>query len=80
MLIPLKCKRRNHLTGHISTVHEKIKAFDCEYCGKFFAHKTSVKEHIIGIHLKKFPHKCKICGKGTAKKSHLDVHFRNNHI
>lgn len=51
------------------------KPYSCEYCGKGFVTKKSLRIH-IRIHTKEKPYLCAICGKGFTQKYSVTVHMR----
>ena len=44
---------KKDLRGHISSVHEGLKPFDCTFCKKSFSRKTNMAQHIKNVHDKK---------------------------
>ena len=50
------CKRvfaeKFQLDRHVKTVHQCVKDYDCDDCGKKFKHINGLKLHIKSIHLK----------------------------
>lgn len=56
---------------------ENKKKHECQLCGKWFAHSTTMKDH-MNIHYTKRPYKCKFpgCKKAFANGSNLSRHIR----
>lgn len=48
--------------------------YECEFCKKTLANRTTLKYH-IRLHIQKKLLKCAICGQGFSKKSHLKRHL-----
>lgn len=42
--------RRDNLLRHLKFECGVPKQFTCSYCGKYFVHKSNLKNHIIVIH------------------------------
>ena len=51
---------KQHLKGHISTVHERKRVFKCNICDKSFT-QNCVRNHIAMVHEKVKPFKCDVC-------------------
>uniref|UniRef100_A0A182MLF0 Protein krueppel n=1 Tax=Anopheles culicifacies TaxID=139723 RepID=A0A182MLF0_9DIPT len=66
-----------NLTAHIQLVHEGVKPFMCEECGKPFSSKGALKEHYI-VHTEDRPFQCTYCSKqfknAARLKTHEDTH------
>ena len=64
---------------HIKSVHEKLKAYKCECCGKEFSQKNTLNTHLKIVHKNEKDHKCDVCEKHFSQrelKKHLKiVHF-----
>ena len=67
------------LKKHVKTVHEKIKAFKCDHCGKCFATKQNMKVHIENVHLDASNSTCDQCGKMFKTVSYLEKHVKMVH-
>ena len=52
---------KDKLKEHISSVHEKSKDFQCDFCDKSFSQKSHKKTHIASVHEEKRPIKCEFC-------------------
>ncbi len=61
-------------TGHITTIHEEVKAFVCYHCGNTYRSKNSLSNH-IATHIKAPSYECHFCG----KTYHL-LHLLKYHI
>merc|ERR1712083_268721 len=42
---------KSKLEMHLKSVHDKIKDFECKYCGQRFSQKSKLKRHQIEYHL-----------------------------
>ncbi|MCG3223038.1 MAG: C2H2-type zinc finger protein [Candidatus Heimdallarchaeota archaeon] len=71
--------RKDGLTRHIKTVHNKEKMHKCPKCGLAFSRKDMVNRHVRDVHLKIKNHVCKECGMKFAHKAHLERHFKSAH-
>ena len=60
-------------------VHEGLKCYNCEECGKAYGDKRNLDHHIDIIHqrLKKFP--CAICGDRFGRRNNLKDHEKRKH-
>ena len=53
------------LKSHIELVHEKVRKYVCDKCGKSYAGFSGLKTHVMGEHgtgdpIKDFPHACTV--------------------
>ena len=67
------------LNRHISSVHEKLKKFQCHFCHNFFSQSNNLRDHIIAVHEKLKPHQCSFCNKRCSRKCHLKTHMNSVH-
>ena len=59
---------------------KKVKeSLTCQYCGKSFVSKQSVKMHIDAIHFQLRPFSCDYCEETFTQKSNLKTHVKNKH-
>ncbi|VEN41654.1 unnamed protein product [Callosobruchus maculatus] len=77
---PFECKdcfkrfrHQSSLKRHVEVVHEGLKPFKCEICGKDFATLQRVTEH-THIHTGERPYSCKYCGLTFKKHSTKHAH------
>ena len=64
---------------HVKSVQLKIRSLTCQYCGKSFVSKQSVKMHIDAIHFQLRPFSCDYCEETFTQKSNLKTHVKNKH-
>ncbi|XP_052897344.1 zinc finger protein weckle-like [Anopheles moucheti] len=62
-----------NLKAHMKIVHEGVKPFICEECGKPFNSKGALKEHYI-VHTEERPFQCAYCSKQFKNAAHLKTH------
>merc|ERR1719205_171757 len=67
------------LQKHIETVHEGLKKYFCNICGKKFTRPQGLQYHTLHTHEKRKDHKCELCGKFFAEKMALKKHFMAIH-
>ena len=68
-----------HLKRHVLAVHEGIKRFKCNHCGKKYFEKKRLNGHIKKDHDKIRDEKCIQCGKLYFSKDVLNQHIKNIH-
>lgn len=72
-----KCSKQfrttSALRSHISSVHENVRKFGCEYCGHAFACSSNLAQH-IRIHTGEKPYVCELCGNRYAQYASLYSH------
>ena len=66
------------LERHIKHVHDKIKEFICDTCGKAFQSRGNLTLH-IRIHTDEKQHECHLCGKKFLRPHHLLGHVEKTH-
>ena len=65
----------SNFKDHISAVHQKIKKFGCEICGKHFFRKTNLNRHST-VHSDVKDQKCHMCDKVFSCKGYLRKHMQ----
>ena len=65
---------------HKEIVHDKVRPFQCSYCGKGFGGKSAFESHVNGIHLKEKFFECHICHKNFRFSSNLSRHLKTQHV
>ena len=68
----------SYLRLHITTVHDKIKAFPCPHCPYKATQSGDLKKHIL-THTRKKNFKCDLCDKKFTLKGSLKLHIRTVH-
>ena len=63
----------HYLKRHIAAVHEKIKNYCCEICGKGFSSSAHLQEH-VGIHDNIKRYTCETCGEGFIHRASFKRH------
>ncbi|XP_058121330.1 zinc finger protein weckle-like [Anopheles ziemanni] len=78
-----KFRRAINVKAHVRLVHDGIKPFICEECGRAFGSKGALKEHYV-VHSDDRPFKCPHCPmtfKNQSRlKTHEDVHNETHYI
>ena len=64
---------------HIKTVHDKIKDYNCDLCGKLFSTRSSLKNHIRIVHEGCKDYKCERCEKAFGTIQELKFHVKVIH-
>lgn len=71
------------LKRHIMFIHENVKPFICDCCGKALKTITALNEHKL-VHTDECPFECPVCHrsfKNMARlKIHSDTHTNNNYV
>ena len=70
---------KTHLKRHLRTVHEGIRDYKCEHCGKEFTEKKGLVCHTKRVHDNIRDEQCKHCGKCFFSKECLYRHIKNIH-
>lgn len=70
---------RSHpdLTRHLRSVHDKVKNYPCDICGRSFANKGTRDDH-RRTHTGERPYMCHTCGKAFATANSIYVHRRTH--
>lgn len=69
---------KRHVNRHITTVHEKSRAFNCDRCDFSCSRKDNLQKHISETH-KKPRYSCGLCNFSTARRSTLVDHVSRIH-
>ncbi|XP_034106380.1 zinc finger protein 708 [Drosophila albomicans] len=73
------CEHATHtkraLDNHVKTVHEKIRNYACQYCGKTFGKSHACKIHEM-THTGEKRCECKVCGKKFLYTESLTKHLK----
>ena len=66
---------------HIISVHENLKNFACDVCGKFYKSVRKLNEHKKTVHISQSEMKniCNFCGYASSTASLLKSHIFRNH-
>ena len=67
-----------YLKIHMQAVHEKVRKWNCETCGKDFAHKEGYLSHVRTIHEGK-KMMCDLCGETFTQRVALKSHKIRKH-
>ena len=69
------------LIGHIKSIHEKKRSFECSFCFTRFSNKGNMYKHITAIHEGEKPikSKCIICDKSFFNKYTAIRHVKSKH-
>ncbi|XP_062533593.1 zinc finger protein OZF-like isoform X4 [Armigeres subalbatus] len=65
------------LNRHVREVHEKVRNYSCEECGKCFGNSRNLKEHRF-LHTNSKPYVCDVCGSAFNQKASLHMHKRTH--
>jgi hypothetical protein len=71
--------RKVTLRKHISIVHEKRLAFECDVCHRKFSDKYIMVRHCKVVHDKRKDFGCDVCQKKFGYKNHLMKHLETAH-
>ena len=55
----------SYLSTHVKSVHEGLKEYKCDICGKCFGQQSNLSLHLKGVHKQEYV-TCPICGKSFA--------------
>ena len=71
--------RPSELNYQIKLVHEGVKKYKCDICGKPFGRLNAMKVHVMTVHegLKNF--QCGSCDKAFGQHGDLKRHIKNIH-
>ena len=75
-----KILKRTSIKTHMETVHEGVRRYFCELCGKSYTSITNLKDHKMTQHEKKWEYKCSKCEKSYNTKRTLKQHFDAIHL
>ena len=70
---------KSDLKRHLESVHEGIKPFKCNICGKGSASNGEMKKHVETVHEGKKPFKCTTCNSCYTRKTTLNKHIKSVH-
>jgi uncharacterized Zn-finger protein len=59
-------------------IHENLKQFRCDDCGREFRQKIALQNHVL-IHKNEKPHECPFCFKRFRQKYTMQHHMKNRH-
>ncbi|XP_077287323.1 uncharacterized protein LOC143912050 [Arctopsyche grandis] len=69
-----KFASKSSLLSHMRAVHQRLKPFVCDQCGRAFTTKGILEEHQVR-HSDARPHICTICRKSFKTKQRLSIHL-----
>ncbi|OWF53449.1 Zinc finger protein 300 [Mizuhopecten yessoensis] len=70
---------RDNLLTHLPLPGKDfLNFYKCEYCGKAFPHKGTLKVHMRTHSIEKQEFKCDVCGKVCSAKGYLLIHMRTH--
>ena len=75
-----KLFKRAYLSNHMKTVHEGVKDYCCELCGKSYTNPSTLLSHKKTQHEKKREFQCTKCEKNYDTKRLLKQHFDAIHL
>lgn len=71
-------QKRYHMVYHMQ-IHNSVKSFACQQCGKLYTTQTNLDRHVRVTHKNEKKHKCDECGKCFSQvsilRSHKAVHM-----
>ncbi|KAJ8675113.1 hypothetical protein QAD02_010899 [Eretmocerus hayati] len=70
--------KKHYLTRHKKRVHDVIKNYVCEVCGKAFVCSATLRVHYL-THTKMKPYLCNVCGLRFTQRSSMMLHWRKKH-
>ncbi|XP_037933925.1 zinc finger protein 85-like [Teleopsis dalmanni] len=76
-LCPHASHNKQNLRMHVKIVHEKIKDYACQYCGKTFGKSNACKMHEM-THTGEKRCECKVCGKKFLYAKGLTKHLKTH--
>ena len=71
-------KSTENVSIDTESVHEKVREYNCDKCGKSFLQKGNLKLHIQRVH-ENIRYNCDKCGKSFTRKDHLNIHIQSVH-
>lgn len=74
-----KCSTKSSLSAHIRYVHEQLKKYQCDICGKQFRRKLELIEH-KARHSGTTLYSCPFCAKKFTSSSNYFSHRKNIHV
>ena len=76
----MEFSRNANLTNHIKTVHQHLRPYKCDQCGKSFGEAGTRKKHIEAVHEKiRYPCTWEGCNYQATEKARVKVHVRQVH-
>ena len=77
----VRCTRKDHLTRHIKTVHERQRFDECPICQKTFCQPYRLKDHIESVHEEKKSFECprEGCDKTFSFQKSISKHIERVH-